>query len=708
MAEDNSNDRSQALMRVGAAFPPAVIDITPSSNLSANSPAPMGLMKNVTPGAGAGAGAAAPVEMSASDSVITLLGMILDELSHITSILGRIDEIVETSLSQDRMIADAEARARGEELQDANEAASRVQPMEAPKEDDSPWPVGQDKKEKKPKKDIFSDLMLLLGFGAMGAAFTAFSTALGVVSAAISAFALPVIATVAVLWAGYEIFKRVDWSSFVVPLENAFALVKDVALSMWDIFGKVVDVIEVSFMPIMRFLGDTIANFLQPIVDQLAMEFGRAVELVSAWWVDSLKPMVDQFGEGLVTVKNFFKGIQDLRGAELRQAIVGGFMKMIDSLWDAMANSKLGNLVGMKNNEEKRVQEFETRREEAREQHTEREGEDNRIFADTGIMALPENERAAARAESEAQLERELSQIASDESAANAQIVARDGATDAAIGRGEAMADTAGPIRQGLASVGVGLAPQPTSGDAYAGLTIKASSGATQVGGGGQATDGGPVEPGVIDFASMIQGNVGGFTRFTGFNDNYHQGLSRPSKHKDGLAMDFTVDSPSKAAAATATVKKLAADAGVPSSGIDVINEYANPSSGSSGGHIHAEFNTKEAAMAMAGGGLDSSPMIIPGAPAGAGPGARGTGTLTAQSDGAVGPSRSGAGVAAATARHASQTAAAPTIVTNISGSPATAVQSVTNMMPIPIPIHPGNPDPVIRALQSVGGNSNA
>ena len=83
MAEDNSNDRSQALMRVADAYPQPIIDITPGSDLDAGSPAPMGLMKNVTPGAGADAGAAAPVEMSASDSIIMLLGSILEFLERI-------------------------------------------------------------------------------------------------------------------------------------------------------------------------------------------------------------------------------------------------------------------------------------------------------------------------------------------------------------------------------------------------------------------------------------------------------------------------------------------------------------------------------------------------------------------------------------------------------------------------------------------------
>ena len=71
------------------------------------------------------------------------------------------------------------------------------------------------------------------------------------------------------------------------------------------------------------------------------------------------------------------------------------------------------------------------------------------------------------------------------------------------------------------------------------------------------------------------------------------------------------------------------------------------------------------------------------------------------QAVGVPGVSRNGAGVAAATASHASQTAAAPTIVANIGGPAAPAAPSVTTMMPIPIPINARTEDMALRALQS-------
>ena len=246
--------------------------------------------------------------------------------------------------------------------------------------------------------------------------------------------------------------------------------------------------------------------------------------------------------------------------------------------------------------------------------------------------------------------------------------------------------------------------PVPAPGtNAYAGLRMKGSSGRTQIGGSGQATGGGPSHKGVTDLAGMIQGNVQGFTRFTAFNDNHHQ-ASNTSKHAKGLALDFTIDGGKSAAPkAAATVRRIIADAGVSPDDADVIDEYNYPSKGSTGGHIHAEFNTESAAMTMAAGGLDSSPTFVP---AGGGPrrGAGGTGGLNAavQSPGPVAGSRNGARVAAATASQRTQAAAAPMIVANVGGPPAPTAPSITTMMPIPIPINARTEDQTLRALWSV------
>ena len=234
------------------------------------------------------------------------------------------------------------------------------------------------------------------------------------------------------------------------------------------------------------------------------------------------------------------------------------------------------------------------------------------------------------------------------------------------------------------------------------GLKVKDSEGS------GQATAGGPVAPGVIDFASQIQGNIPGFTRFTGFNDNYHQGLSKPSKHKSGLAMDFTIADPSKSGQAAAAVQSLAQKAGAK---VFVQDEYKNPSGKATGGHIHVQFpDEREAAKFLGNDPGTASPTQVPGAAprfAGGPPtggGAAGTGSPSAPSPqaGPAAATRSAAAVSAGTAGLASAGAAAPMIVANIGGPSASAAPSVTMMMPIPIPIRPRTEDMVLRAIQSV------
>ena len=693
MAEDNSNDRSQALVRVADAYPQPIIDITSGSDMDSGSP--MGLMKNVTPGAGPDA--AAPVAMSATDSVITLLGLILDELGSI-----RIDTrdtfqaVAEAAgwlsliYHQQEAIADAEAGARREELQDASEAGAFGGAAEVAEVKDSR------------AKRVFGGVKEGAGkiMGGFGSILKKLAGGFGVlllpIAAVIGAFAIKAALIIGALGTAIVFFKDTNWEDMLEPLKGAFAFVKDIALSLWDHLKKVVDVIEVAFMPMLRFAGDALNDYLiQPLLSFLV-----------PFWNDTLSPLVDKFGEGLVTIKNFFKGIQDLRGAELRTAIVGGFMKMIDSLWDSIAKSKFGRMLGMDTNEEKRAQEFEKRREAVRQQRTELEGRDRwGERYDTGIMALPENERATARARADAGLERELAQIDAEEAAA----ASTPDATEAAIARGEAMADKPGVVRQSMSLIESGVSAVGQAGsDAYAGLRIKGSSGQTQIGGSGQATGGGKSHKGVTDLAGMIQGNVPGLTRFTAFNDNYHQ-ASNKSLHAKGLALDFTIDGGKSAAPkAAATVRRIIADAGVSPGGADVIDEYTSPSSKATAGHIHVEFNTEDAAMEMAGGSLNESPVHVASAPwpspsrpsllAGGG-----TPASAAQLPSVPGASRSGAGVATATARHASQTEAAPMIVANVGGPSVPATPAAQpQLMPFPIVVNAHSEDQTLRALQSV------
>lgn len=100
-----------------------------------------------------------------------------------------------------------------------------------------------------------------------------------------------------------------------------------------------------------------------------------------------------------------------------------------------------------------------------------------------------------------------------------------------------------------------------------------------------ESTAGGAVNEKLMQTAMLIQEKLGNdLVYFSAFNDRYHQGLDRDSAHKRGTALDFTLADPSKAAQVAAMVRSMA--------GVKYVkDEYANLSSGGTGGHIHAEIN---------------------------------------------------------------------------------------------------------------------
>lgn len=139
--------------------------------------------------------------------------------------------------------------------------------------------------------------------------------------------------------------------------------------------------------------------------------------------------------------------------------------------------------------------------------------------------------------------------------------------------------------RQGYLNKALGLGGSGEGADQYAGLRVK----------GAQAIGGGGAHVGVTDLARAIQGDLPGQVKhFAAFNDHYHKGTG--SKHASGLAFDTSlIDSNQSAAAAAAIRNKLMA-AGLTAKDFRVIDEYANPSARSTGGHIHTQFNSAEAA----------------------------------------------------------------------------------------------------------------
>lgn len=105
------------------------------------------------------------------------------------------------------------------------------------------------------------------------------------------------------------------------------------------------------------------------------------------------------------------------------------------------------------------------------------------------------------------------------------------------------------------------------------GLRLKSSE--TIAGGGIRAYTG--------QFAKLAQEELGSqLVRFTALNDSYHKGTN--SKHAIGQAFDFTVKDQSEAEASIKRLQDVAKKYGFT---INTINEYANPSSGATGGHIH-------------------------------------------------------------------------------------------------------------------------
>jgi hypothetical protein len=110
------------------------------------------------------------------------------------------------------------------------------------------------------------------------------------------------------------------------------------------------------------------------------------------------------------------------------------------------------------------------------------------------------------------------------------------------------------------------------------------------------ATAGGEAAAGVVDLARYAQSNIAGFNRVTAMNDAFHHRLRRSSAHTRGLATDFTVDDPRQAGAAADKIREHLMSSGLGPEDVKVLNEYDKKSSGATGGHLHVQFNTPEAA----------------------------------------------------------------------------------------------------------------
>ncbi|EJB8459137.1 hypothetical protein MW354_000331 [Acinetobacter baumannii] len=100
---------------------------------------------------------------------------------------------------------------------------------------------------------------------------------------------------------------------------------------------------------------------------------------------------------------------------------------------------------------------------------------------------------------------------------------------------------------------------------------------------GQESIAGGQVRAYTANFAQLVQSALGtDLTRFTAFNDTYHKGTN--SKHATGNAFDFTIDDVKKSGQAVAQLEQMAKRYGF---AVKVLDEYRNPSSRATGGHIH-------------------------------------------------------------------------------------------------------------------------
>lgn len=112
-----------------------------------------------------------------------------------------------------------------------------------------------------------------------------------------------------------------------------------------------------------------------------------------------------------------------------------------------------------------------------------------------------------------------------------------------------------------------------------------------------EAVAGGSTHVGIQALSNRLAEDIPEIKQFTAFNDAFHQRRLQASKHKQGLAMDLTVDDPSKSSEVTAKIQKIIKEAGI---NAFVQDEYKKQSAGATGGHIHIQLNNQGDANKLA------------------------------------------------------------------------------------------------------------
>ena len=130
-------------------------------------------------------------------------------------------------------------------------------------------------------------------------------------------------------------------------------------------------------------------------------------------------------------------------------------------------------------------------------------------------------------------------------------------------------------------SSGMGLQP----GGGGLGMTASGSLSGLKLKQGDVQAEGAALSPRLVQLAQAIQSNMPNFNYFSAFNDKYHQEKASSSSHTRGTALDFTLTKPPTPQEGQEIVRYLQ------SMGASlVIDEYNNPSSNATAGHIHAQI----------------------------------------------------------------------------------------------------------------------
>ena len=107
-----------------------------------------------------------------------------------------------------------------------------------------------------------------------------------------------------------------------------------------------------------------------------------------------------------------------------------------------------------------------------------------------------------------------------------------------------------------------------------------------------EAYAGGKMTQSTYDFAKIVQAELPNFGRFTAFNDGYHKKKSPNSLHTKGQKFDVTITTGYNGS--TNAVNQLKQIANKYGYDISIIDEYRNPSSKATGGHLDVHVKGKK------------------------------------------------------------------------------------------------------------------